>query len=146
MYRYAFVVVWGHRCILLCQPQVDIHDCHASKTLSCSHWDVGLEKFLNFLVLLLFRFKQAVADWKVGRVVFLACCIVFLNESIEFFTMAWCHVKMTESICNDVAFTLDVSQFRAKLFKNESPMHDSLGIEVGVGEILVIGVNHNLHT
>ena len=59
--------------------------------------------------------------------------------------MAWCHVEMTESICNGVAFALDVLQFRAKLFENEMPAHDSLGIEVVVGEILVISVDHNLH-
>jgi hypothetical protein len=71
---------------------------------------------------------------------------VFFNEGIEFFTMAWCHVEMTECICDNVVFSLDVSQFRAKvLFKNELPVHDSLGIEVVVGEIFVIGVDHNLH-
>jgi hypothetical protein len=70
---------------------------------------VILEKFLNFAILLLFRLEQAVADWEVGRVIFLARCVVFFNEGIEFFTTAWCHVETTKSVCDDVAFALYIA-------------------------------------
>ena len=51
-----------------------------------------VEKAFHFLVHLLFSFKHAIAEWKVSRVVFLACFIMFLNKYIEFFIMAWFQV------------------------------------------------------